>query len=137
MAFENESQQVIPGEILWDGVSNDLPDFALARFAIALRHFLATAPGVIERVKSGPGIRLIEFLRIGAADSEVNVINIPIAGVVKGKNVAGIIARFERPEASGYKDGESSRPIRVNPVETLKRLRIEFACRFQREVFSQ
>jgi hypothetical protein len=40
LAFGNESQKVFPGEILWDGVSNDLPDFALARFAIAFRHLL-------------------------------------------------------------------------------------------------
>src|SRR5262249_58457477 len=38
------------------------------------------------------------------------------------RDVAGIIARFERFEASGYKNGESSRPIRVNPVETLSRV---------------
>src|SRR5262245_13549507 len=35
------------------------------------------------------------------------------------RNVAGIVARFERPEASGYKDGEGSRPIQVNPIETV------------------
>src|SRR5262249_4642701 len=71
-------QKVIPREVLWNGIADQISDFALARFLVALRHFLATAALVIARIEAGPRVGLKEILRIGAADREFDFVDVPV-----------------------------------------------------------
>jgi hypothetical protein len=48
----DEFQQVIPREILRDRIADEISYLAFARLAIALRHFLTTAPLVISGIEA-------------------------------------------------------------------------------------
>src|SRR6266508_3863371 len=83
LTFRDEPQQVIPGKVLRNGIANQISDLSLARLAIALRHLLATAPLVIARIEASPRVGLIEILRIGAADREIDFVDVPVVRIVE------------------------------------------------------
>src|SRR5262245_7856179 len=85
-AFRDESQQVLPGKIFRDGITDQISDLSIARFAIAFRHLLVTAPLAILRIEAGPRVGLIEILRIGAAHLEVDVLHVPVIRIAESED---------------------------------------------------
>src|SRR5262249_37937788 len=86
LTLRNESQQVLPGEVLRNGIAYQISDLSLARFAITLRHLLITAPFAIPRIEASPRVCLVEILRIGAAHREIDVLHSPVVRVVECKD---------------------------------------------------
>src|SRR5262245_49979839 len=86
LTFRDESQQVLPGKIFRDGITDQISDLSLARFAIAFRHLLVTAPLAILRIEAGPRVCLVEILRIGAAHREIDVLHTPVVRGVECKD---------------------------------------------------
>src|SRR5262245_4234677 len=86
LTFRDESQQVLPGEVLRDGVAYQISDLALARPAIALRHLLVTAALVILWIEAAPCVGLIEILRISAAHREIDVLHAPVVRVAESED---------------------------------------------------
>src|SRR5215510_5943436 len=85
-AFRDESQQVLPGEVLRDGVAYQISDLALARPAIALRHLLVASALVILRIEAAPCVGLIEILRISAAHREIDVLHAPVVRIAESED---------------------------------------------------
>src|SRR5262249_29004825 len=86
LTLRDEPQKVIPREILWNGIADQISDFALARLAITLRHLLATASLVITRIEAGPRVGLVEILRISAAHREIDFVDIPVVRIVESED---------------------------------------------------
>src|SRR5262245_7123799 len=78
LILRDEPQEVLPGEVFREGITDQISDLSLARFAIAFRHLLVTAPFAVLRIEAGPRVSLIEILRIGAAHFEVHVLHVPV-----------------------------------------------------------
>ncbi len=84
--LRDKPQQVVPRKVLWDCITDQISDFALTRLLIALRHLLVTAPLVIVRIEAGPRVGLIEILRIGAADCEIDFVDVPVVRIVESED---------------------------------------------------
>src|SRR5262249_33539717 len=86
LILRDEPQQVLPGEVFREGITDQISDLSLARFAIAFRHLLVTAPFAILRIEAGPRVGLIEILRIGAANFEIDVLHVPVIRIAESED---------------------------------------------------
>src|SRR6266545_7316628 len=84
--LRDKPHQVIPREILRDSIADQISDFSLTRFLITLRHLLATASLIIARIEASPRVGLIEILRIGAADREIDFVDVPVVRIVESED---------------------------------------------------
>jgi hypothetical protein len=81
----DELHQVLPREVLRDGIADQISDLAFARLAIALRHLLVTASLIILRIEAAPRVGLIESLWIGAAHREIDVLHAPVVRIAESE----------------------------------------------------
>src|SRR5262245_55537707 len=86
LTLRDESQQVLPGEVLRNGIAYQISDLSLARPAITLRHLLITAPIAIPRIEAGPRVSLIKILWIGASHREIDVLHAPVVRIAESED---------------------------------------------------